>query len=1030
MIRALLSLSIRQRVATLVLAALAIVAGLRVAVNVPIDAFPEFAPPRVEIQTEAPGLSSLEVEGLVTQPLEQALIGVPSSTSVRSKSVLGLSSVVVLFEPDTDLFRARQLVQERVATATPQLPFAAQAPVIIPPRSSTSRVLKVGLSSPTMSMLELSELARWTIRPRLMAIPGVANVAVWGERSRELQVQVEPDRLRAHGLGLAEIGRAAADATNPATGGFVDGPNQRMAVTHAPTASDVEALARAPVAMRAGTVIRLGDVADIVEDHAPLVGDAVIDGGPGILLIVEKQPWGSTVQVTRAIDEALAELAPALPGVNVDATIFRPAGFIERAIANLELALGLGCALVVVVLIVFVRDWRSALISALAIPLSLCSAVMVLDATGMTLDTMVLAGLAIALGEVVDDAIIDVENIHRRLHQNAALGRPRSAFAVVLDASLEVRSAVVYASVIVVLVFVPVYLLGGLAGALFRPLALAYAVAIASSLLVALTVTPALAMLFLPPAAARARVATTVGASTRSFAGLLARALGRPRLVVVLAVLVLVTGALGFQRLRTAFLPDFREQDFLMHWIAKPGASVEGLRRTTERVSRELLAVPGVRNAGAHLGRAPVADEVVGPNFGELWVSVDPAYDHDETVQRIEATLAPYAGIYHDVQTYLREVVDEVLTGAHGALVVRIYGSDLDLMRARAQTLAEAMREIPGTHGVAVEALTSVPQIEVRPRATAAELYGLGAGEIRAQVTTLVQGTRVGEVIHDLRPIGVRLWGVPAVRADVTALRELRIAVPSGGDVRLGDIADVVVAATPGALVHEGASRRIDVTCEVRGDALAEIAAAIEQAIATLELPPGHHAELLGEHAAQGEAARTLALGGALALVGILLVLYVDFRSLRLTLVVAASLPFALVGAVAAAALGGGVLSLGSLVGFVTVLGIAARNGIMLVDHYRRLEHTEGLPFGRELVLRGTLERLVPIVMTASCAGLALIPLAVWGDRPGHEIEHPMAIVILGGLVTSTILNLLVTPAIYLAFGRGAASTSRDEDEG
>ncbi|MCX4248111.1 efflux RND transporter permease subunit [Paraliomyxa miuraensis] len=1019
MIRALLTACLRQRVLVLVLAALAMVLGIRTASRARLDAFPEFAPPKVEIQTEAPGLSSVEVESLVTRPLEEALSGTPLSGALRSKSVQGLSSVVLWFQPGTDLLQARQLVQERVATVAPRLPTLARPPVILSPTSSTSRILKVGLVSDELSMLDLSDLARWTIRPRLMAIPGVANVAVWGERDRQLQVEVDPQRLRAHGLGLSDVLQATTEAVSPLSGGFVDGPNQRLAVSHPAAVVDVETLARAPVVVVGGTPLELGVVARIEEAHGPPIGDALIDGGSGILLIVEKQPWGSTLEVTRAIDDALAELAPALPGVRVDSTIFRPASFIERAIDNLEHALGIGCVLVAIVLVAFLRDWRTALISVLAIPLSLLTTIIVLDRMGGQLDTMILAGLAIALGEVVDDAIIDVENIHRRLRQNAASEHPRSTFVVVLEASIEVRSAVVYASAIVLLVFVPVYLLQGLAGSFFRPLALAYGLAIASSLLVALTVTPALALLMLPGDARRSRESALGRALRRPFAWVLEGALGHPRLVLGLTLLTLVAGGVGFGRLGRAFLPDFREQDFLMHWIAKPGASVEGVRRTAERVMAELLAVEGVRNAGAHIGRAEVADEVVGANFGEIWVSVDPSVDHDQAVRRIEATLAPYEGIYHDVQTYLRETVDEVLTGAQGALVVRIFGTDLDVLQERAQAVAQLMRSVPGTHHPSVETLTPVPQIEVRPRPMAARVFGLSPGSLRAQVTTLVQGARVGEVIRELRPVPVVVWGEPEVRGSIQALRDSWIETPDGGTVRLGDVAEVVVAPTPGTIRHEAGSRRIDVTCEVRGRPLEDVAAEIEAALSGLSFPVGHHAELLGEHAAQREAARTLLVSGALAMLGIVLVLYVDFRSVRLTALVVTTLPFALVGAVAAAYGSGGVLSLGSLVGLVTVLGIAARNGIMLVSHYRHLLEHEGVPFGRALVLQGTLERLSPILMTASCTALALVPLAVWGDRPGHEIEHPMAIVILGGLITSTVLNLLVTPVAYLWLGGG-----------
>jgi len=453
-----------------------------------------------------------------------------------------------------------------------------------------------------------------------------------------------------------------------------------------------------------------------------------------------------------------------------------------------------------------------------------------------------------------------------------------------------------------------------------------------------------------------------------------------------------------------------------MHWIAKPGASVEAERRTTQRVERELLQIPGVRNAGAHIGRAEVSDEVVGANFGEIWVSVDEDVDHDETVAAIQRTLAGYPGIYHDVQTYLRERVDEVLTGSHGTLVVRVYGSDLDIMEDRAGQVAERLRGIAGTRDVSVEMLTSVAQIQVRPKPEAASLYGLSLGDIRQQVTTFMQGSRVGEVIVDTRPVSVVVWGTDDVRSDVDALRALWVQGPDGAQARLGDVASVDVAPTPNAIRHEGGSRRIDVSCDVQGRPLSDVAKDVNEAVASISFPAGHYADVLGEHAASEAAQDVLMKGGALSVLGILLVLYGEFRSTRLTLLVASSLPFALAGAVAGAHFGGGVLSLGSLVGFVTVLGIAARNGIMLVSHYRHLQTVEGMPFGLDLVLRGTAERLSPILMTALSTGLALLPLALHGDRAGQEIEHPMALAILGGLLTSTVLNLFVTPTLYLAW--------------
>jgi CzcA family heavy metal efflux pump len=1011
------STSLRLRFAIAVLALVLIVAGLDVVRTTPMDVFPEFAPPLVEIQTEAPGLSTSEVEALVTVPLENALNGTSRLNTLRSKSVLGLSSVVLYFDEATDLMQARQLVQERLANVAGQLPAVAKPPVMLSPLSSTSRVLKIGMSSRALSQMELTTLARWTIRPRLMAIPGVANVAIWGERDRQIQVLVEPDRLRAHRVTLGEIVRAASDATTPASGGFVDSPTQRLAVTHLSAVSEPADLAEVPVAFRKGVPLRLGDVADVVEGFPPPIGDAVINDGPGLLLIVEKQPWGNTLEVTRSVESALDALRPGLKDVELDSTIFRPATFIEMSLSNLNRALIFGCALVVLILVVFLFEWRTALISLLAIPLSLIAAALVLHYRGGTINTMILAGLVIALGEVVDDAIIDVENIMRRLRLNRAAGKPETTFEVVRKASLEVRSAVVYASLIVTLVFVPIFLLPGLAGSFFRPLAIAYVLAVLASLIVALTVTPALSLLLLPRAAEGFRESPVSGRLKKHYRAALPRIMSAPRLAVVALVVVFSLTALAVPQLGEEFLPSFKESDFLMHWVGKPGTSLEAMQRITVQVSRELRALPGVRNFGSHIGRAEVADEVVGPNFAELWISIDPKSDYEPLVARIQQVVDGYPGLYRDVLTYLKERIKEVLTGASATIVVRIFGPSLETLRAKGEEVAHAMSSIPGIADLRVEPQVLVPQIEIRLRPEAALRFGLTPGDVRRASTTLIQGTKVGEIFEEQKIFDVVVRGVENVRSDVQVLRELRIDTPSGGNLPLGDVADIYIAPTPNLIQREGASRRIDVTCNVRDRDLGSVAREIEAKVGALPFDRGYHPEFLGEYAAREQARKRLLALGGLSLLGIFLILHSDFRSMRLALLVFITLPFALVGGVAAAFLAGGVLSLGSLVGFVTVLGIAARNGIMLVSHWRHLQFEEDVPFGRELVQRGAEERLTPILMTALATSLALLPIVVGGNRPGQEIEHPMAVVILGGLVTSTLLNLFLMPALYLRFG-------------
>jgi CzcA family heavy metal efflux pump len=1019
MMRRLIAAALRQRVLTLALAAVLIVFGLHSARVTPLDVFPEFAPPIVEIQTEAPGLSVEEVESLVTVPLESAVNGTAGLKTLRSKSVLGLSSVVCLFREGSDLTRTRQLVQERVALVAPRLPAVARVPVLMPPLSSTSRMMKIGVSSPTLSQMDLSEPALWTIRPRLMAVPGVANVAIWGQRDRQLQVRVDPDRLAAHGVSLDAVVRAAGEAAAVTAGGFLDTPNQRVPFRHLAPVQMPEDLARTVVQFAGGVPLRLGDVAEVVESHPPPIGDAVVNDGPGLLLIVEKQPAANTLEVTREVEAALEALRPGLEGVEIDANIFRPATYIERALDRLTHTLAIGCALVAMILIAFLFEWRAALISISAIPLSLLAAASVLHLRGGALDTMVLAGLAIAVGEVVDDAVIDVENVLRRLRQNALAERPLSSFRVVLLASLEVRSAVVFASLVIALVFVPVFFLDGLAGAFFRPLAWSYLLAILASLAVALTVTPVLCLTLLPGAPRREGDAPLTRFLKRRYRAMLPWIIDRPAVAVRTLLIAFALAGLALLRLDQAFLPDFKETDFLMHWVEKPGTSLEAMRRITERVSRELRAIPGVQSFGAHIGRAQAADEVVGPNFTELWISVDPKADYDATVARIKTAVDGYPGLYRDVLTYLRERLKEVLTGASGAIVVRLFGPDLAALREKGEEIARDLAGVRGVANLKVEPWSPTPQAQMRIRPDAAALFGLTAGQIRRAAATLMQGAKVGEIYRDQKIVEVAVWGEERVRHDLAALREAVIDTPSGARAPLGDVADFEIAPAPSEIKRENASRRLDVTLDVAAGAdLGAVTREVEARVRALRFPPGHHAEVVGEYAARQAARDRLAWLATGSLLGVLLLLYVDFRSLRLVALTALTLPFALIGGVAGAWLGGGVLSLGSLVGFVTVLGIAARNGILLLSHYRRLESRQNMPFGPELAMRGAEERLAPILMTASCAALALLPLVVQGLVPGQEIEYPMAVVILGGIFTSTILNLFLVPALYARYAR------------
>jgi CzcA family heavy metal efflux pump len=999
--------------------------------EMPVDVFPEFAPPRVEVQTAAVGLSAAETEALITVPLEEALNGVSGLDVMRSKSVSQLSSIELIFEEGTDLLEARQLVQERVATVTPTLPPWATPPVMIQPLSATSRVMKIGLSSDELSLIEMSQVAFYNIRARLLRVPGVANVAIWGRRQQQLQVQVKPRRLRSEEVPLSEVMTKTSDALDAGllqytggaavgTGGFVDTPNQRLGVTHVLPILSARDLAKVTVGTNEGGAVRLGDVARVVNGHPPLIGDAVINDGPGLMLIVEKLPWGNTLRVTNGVEDAIDELRPGLTGIDIDTTIFRPATFIEASLDNLRIALLLGCLLVVLVLSAFLFAWRTALISVAAIPLSLLAAALVLYFSGATTNTMVLAGLVIAVGVVVDDAIIDIENIMRRLREARREGIERSTASTILEASLEVRGPIVYATLIIIVAAAPVFFLEGLTGSFFRPLAMSYTLAVLASMVVALTVTPALALILLGRAPLDHREPPLVRSLQRGYERTLSRIVWRPSRAYALSAVITLVGVVAVPQLGQSLLPEFKERDFLMHWLTTPGTSQPEMVRISTRASRELRAIRGVRNFGAHIGQADAADEVVGMYFGENWISVAPEADYDRTLARIQQVVAGYPGLFRDVQTYLKERIREVLTGASGAVVVRVSGSDLAQLRTTAEEVRVAMSGIDGLIDEHVNLQLDIPQIEVEVDLVAAHRHGVKPGDVRRAASVMVNSIEVNDVWRQGKAYDVNVLGVPSSRNSVSSVLELPIDTPSGV-VPLSAVADVRVSATPNVIERDDGTRRLDVEANVQGRDLGAVVADVERAVASVDFPTGYHPEIIGEFAERQAAQQRLLLFAGVALLGIFLLLHASFGSLRLAVLAIVTLPMALVGGILAAWLGDGVISLGSLVGFFTVMGIAARNGILLINHCQHLEQYEGEAFGPNLVLRGARERLAPILMTTLATGLALVPLVVAGQIPGHEVEHPMAVVILGGLVTSTLLNLFVVPSLYLRFSRRPA---------
>ncbi len=1017
MLGRLIAFSLKFRLIVLLLAALLLVGGVYVASTSSMDVFPEFAPPRVVVQVEAPGLPAADVERLVTTPIENAVNGTQGLVNLRSSSIPGLSVITALFEDGTDIFRARQLVAERLSAESAHLPRGAQAPALLPLTSASDRVLMVGLTSDTVSPMDLRSIADWTFKRRLLSVPGVASVLVFGGDPKEYQVLFQPEKMKLLGVSLQEVLKAASEANAVGGAGYLDTPEQRLPIRASGGVQALDDLGRTPVAFRQGTPIPLNQVAQVRFGSAIKVGDATINGRSGVILVVNKQFGANTLEVTRSVEAAIDGLRASLPkGVEIEPHLFRQATFIEQAIGNLKVAIWLGCGLVVIILIAFLYDWRTAVISLTAIPLSLLAAIMTLRLFGQSINTMTLGGIAIAIGEVVDDAIIDVENIWRRIRLNRRAAAPLPVQQVILDASLEVRSAVVYASFIVSFVFLPVFFLGGVSGKIFAPLGYTYILAIMASLLVALTVTPAMSLWLLPneeehdsPLVRRLKV---------PYRRWLPWLLDRRTAVFGAAAAALAAALIAIPFLGGEFLPEFREPDFIIHVAESPSASLEESLRVGSALSERLLKISGVTNVSQQLGRAELGEDTWGTNYSEMYVSIDAkGRDYKTVLKRVQNALDGTPGVVSRVKQFLRERIEEVISGVTAPVVVRIYGPDLETLLQKAQEAAKLMAAMQGVQNLQVEQQVMVPQIEVGIRRQAAALYGLTPGALKDAVQTAFLGRTVGEVFEGDRFFDIVVRAPETARAQLGSVRQLLIDTPSGARVPLETVADVRFLPSPNVISHENTFRRILVTCGAGRD-VASLTKDIERALAHgLSLPQGYHVEYGGEFEAQRQGQRRMLALGVVALFGIFVLLYLDFHSPRLSTLVMLSVPFALIGGVMAVVITGGSVSLGSLVGFVTLFGIAVRNAIMLVTHYRHLEEQEGMAFGRELILRGAEERLSPILMTALAAALALLPLVVGSGKPGQEIEHPMAVVIIGGLLTSTLLNLVVLPALYERFG-------------
>ena len=1004
-----------------------------------LDVFPEFSPTQIIIQTESPGLSAELVESLVTQPIETSIAGTVGVADMRSQSIPGLSIVTVIFNENTDIYRNRQVVAERLSTLSNQIPRGI-TPNITPLTSSASTVLGFGVTSKKRSLMELRTLVDWTIVPHLLAIPGVADVNVFGGEVRQFQVQIDPDKLLRYQLNINDVVAATQKATGVSGAGFIQNNNQRIIVNTEGQATTAATLAKAVLLHKNGISITLGDIGRVVEGAAPSISAAAINEETGIYLSVQGQLGANTYAVTQAIESAIKELKPNLENeqVTLHEGLFRPANFIETAIAGVRTDILIGSVLVIAVLFLFLFNARTAFISATAIPLSLLSAIVILSYFEIGLNIMVLGGLAIALGEVVDDAIIDTENIFRRLKENRLLAMPTPIYKVVFDASMEVRSSVVYATIIVALVFMPLLTLSGVAGKLFAPLGLAYIAAIMASLVVALTLTPALCYLMLGDMKLDAEDSPIIKAIKKSYVTLLRLIEKQYKLVIGISFLLIALGLGILPLLKSQFIPALHEGHFIMHMTAVPGTSEQESLRLGKQVTKVLSAIKGVKSVTQWVGRAQNGADTFGTHYSEFEIEIGTlsGQEQDRILAEIREALAGekdakdsaktgFVGVNFAINTFLTERIEETISGYAAGTVINIYGNDLDALDRDAQKIATVVNSTKGAADVLVQSPPGTPQVVIRLRPDALAKWGLQAVDVLDTIRAANESLPVSQVYFGSRVVGLSVVLSQDARDDIGDIGNIPLFNPEGKLLHLKDIAFITQENGRSKILHAGAKRIQTITANVRdrdvGSFNDEIKKRIKQ---DLKLNNGNYLEFTGEAEANARSREDLIVHSLLAGMAIFLMLYIAFGRLRNLLLTFANLPFALIGGVLAALFTGGWISLGSLVGFVTLFGITLRNSIMMVSHFQHLVDEENCVWNLETCIRGATERLPSVLMTALVTALGLLPLALGSNQPGREIEGPMATIIVGGLVTSTILNLLILPTIMLHFGRFEKQTN------
>ncbi|HVF77538.1 MAG TPA: efflux RND transporter permease subunit [Solirubrobacteraceae bacterium] len=1054
MIRAIVGASLRFKGLIVGIAAAIMIVGVITLRDAPVDALPEFTPPYVEIQTESLGLSAPEVEQLLTVPLEADLLnGVEGVDIIRSKSLPGLSTITLVFEPGFDLYKGRQLVQERLTQlGGAAFPNVSMPPTMLQPLSSSSRVMMVGISSKNLTPIQKSVIARWTLRPRLMGVPGVANVSVWGMRDQQIQVQVDPEQLRDKNVSLQQVIRTAGnaqiaspvsyiEASVPGTGGFIETPQQRLQVRNVfDKIADPKELAKVAVEGTGGR-LRLSDVSNVVEDHQPLIGDAVVNDAEGLLLVVEKFPGADVQDVSAGVEAALNKLAPGLPGLEMDTTVFRPASFISEATDNLTTTIIIGAILMIFALVAVLMQWRTVLIVLITVPVSLVASALVLEQLGETFNALTFAGLALALALIIDDAVAGAENVARRLAQKRAEGSETSIPTTILEATHEVRAPLGYATLIALLVIVPVVVIEGRPGAFLAPLAAGYVVAVLTATVMAMTLTPALSAL-LPARDSRSPLAEKLGAW---YSGMIGRIVGNARGVLVAVGVLGLVAIVAVATMGTSLVPTLKDRDLLVKLDAPTGTSNPAMTKIASDLSRDVRQIDGVQNVGAAVGRAIGGDRIVDVNSAEVVVSMKSDADYDATreaiadaaggVQGAKATVTTYSaqelsdvGAVRDGENAATGTGLDVLTGSSTPLAVRVYGQNLDTLKTEAEKVRGIVAGVDGVTEAKVALPPVQPNLQVEVDLDKARSFGVKPGDVRRAAAVLLQGILVGSTFEDQKVFDVVVQGDPKLGDSEAAVKNLVIDRPDGGTVRLGQVANVTVGETPTIIERDAVARKLDIQITTSGRGADAIKSDLEDALAEVKFPLEYHAEVV-ERTVGEEINGQQVLGvGIAALIAAFLLMQAAIRSWGLAAVAFASLPAALVGGVIGALLVGGDITIGVLIGLMALFGLATRNGIVLIRHLQRVEGERG-EIGAEAIAEAARERLAPVLASTAAIAAAMAPFVFMGSTAGLEIVHPMAVVILCGLASSVAVVLFVLPAVYLGYGAGTGTLDEEADE-